>query len=89
MNYTGRDGRPGQWRVTDAPDRYIDLLKKNIIGIEITIDRLEGKFKMSQEMSMGDRDGVVEGFASLESDLGRAVSGIVQERSEMREADKQ
>ncbi|KAK2591221.1 hypothetical protein QQS21_011086 [Conoideocrella luteorostrata] len=88
MDYTGKNGRPGQWNVTDAPEKYIDILKKNIIGIEIQISKLEGKFKMSQEMSKGDRDGVVEGFASLESDIGKAVSEVVQERSEMREASK-
>ncbi|EFY90195.1 transcriptional regulator, putative [Metarhizium acridum CQMa 102] len=88
MDYTGQNGRPDQWKVTDAPDRYIELLKKNIIGIEVTIDKLQGKFKMSQEMSKGDRDGVVRGFARLESDVARAVSEVVQERSEMREAAK-
>ncbi|EFY98738.1 FMN-binding domain protein [Metarhizium robertsii] len=88
MDYTGQNGRPDQWNVTDAPDRYIELLKKNIIGIEISIDKLQGKFKMSQEMSKGDRDGVVQGFARLESDVARAVSEVVQERSEMREAAK-
>ncbi|QPH02068.1 hypothetical protein C2857_006274 [Epichloe festucae Fl1] len=88
MGYTGDNGRPRQWGVTDAPERYVDILKKNIIGIEIEITKLEGKFNMSQEMSEGDRDGVVEGFASLGTDVGRAVSTIVQERSEMREAAK-
>ncbi|OAA33187.1 FMN-binding split barrel [Moelleriella libera RCEF 2490] len=79
MDYTGRDGRPGQWNVSDAPERYVDILKKNIIGIEIEVLRLEGKFKMSQEMDKGDRDGVVDGFASLGSDVGRAVSDIVRQ----------
>lgn len=85
MDYTGRDGRPGQWNVSDAPERYVDILKKNIIGIEIEVLRLEGKFKMSQEMDKGDRDGVVDGFASLGSDVGRAVSDIVRQRSERKE----
>jgi transcriptional regulator len=47
MDYTGRGDRPDPWKVSDAPERYIELMKKNIIGIEIAIDRLEGKFKMS------------------------------------------
>ena len=87
MDYTGVDGRPGQWKVTDAPERYIDILKKNIIGIEITVSSLEGKFKMSQEMSKGDRDGVVQGFEALQSDVGNAVASVVHERSEMKEAE--
>lgn len=74
--------------MTDAPERYVEILKKNIIGVEIEITKLEGKFKMSQEMSKGDRDGIMEGSASLGTDVARAVSTIVQERSEMREAAK-
>lgn len=61
MGYTGGDN-PVDWKVSDTPDRYIDLLMKSIIGLEIEITSLEGKFKMSQEMSVGDREGVVEGF---------------------------
>lgn len=89
MGYTGKGDNPDQWRVTDAPERYIEVMKKAVIGIEITIERLEGKFKMSQEMSKGDREGVVKGFARLDSDVAKAVSEIVNERSEMKEAAKQ
>ncbi|KAH8884353.1 negative transcriptional regulator [Thozetella sp. PMI_491] len=88
MGYTGKDGRPEPWTVSQAPERYVDLLKKSIIGIEIAIDRLEGKFKMSQEMGKGDRDGVIEGFASLDSDVGREISKTVQERGAMKDAAK-
>ncbi|KAL4879385.1 hypothetical protein BJY04DRAFT_208718 [Aspergillus karnatakaensis] len=58
-------GYSSPWKVSDAPVNYVDLLKKNIIGIEISIDRLQGKFKMSQEMGHGDRQGVIEGFERL------------------------
>lgn len=43
----------GNWKVSDAPERYVDLLKKGIIGIEITIERIEGRYKMSQEITGG------------------------------------
>lgn len=88
MDYTGAGGRPDQWKVADAPGRYIDILKKNIVGIEITVSQLVGKFKMSQEMGKGDRDGVVKGFENLETDVGTSVAGIVKERSEKMEAGK-
>ncbi|KAL2754152.1 hypothetical protein ACRALDRAFT_2108884 [Sodiomyces alcalophilus JCM 7366] len=88
MDYTGQGDRPGPWKVTDAPPRYIELLQKNIVGIEIKIDRLEGKFKMSQEMSKGDRDGVVKGFKTLGTEVGMAISDIVQTRSDMHEEAK-
>ena len=38
------------WDVNDAPAEYIDLLRKSITEIEIEITRLEGKYKMSQEL---------------------------------------
>lgn len=79
MGYTGGD-RPTEWQVDDAPEKYIDLLQKAIIGIEIDIDRLEGKFKMSQESTPGDREGIVEGFKKLGTETGDAIAGIITER---------
>lgn len=66
------------WKVSDAPGRYIDMLKKAILGVEIQLDRLEGKFKMSQELSPADREGVVQGFKQLGTETGEAVSQLVQ-----------
>lgn len=85
MGYTGGD-RPTEWKVTDAPERYVGLLQKNIIGIEIEIERLEGKFKMSQESPKVDREGVVEGLASIESDAAQGVARIVKYRSDQKDA---
>lgn len=80
MGHTGEGGNPGAWKVSDAPDRYISLLKKAIIGVEIKIDRMEGKFKMSQEMGNGDLDGVIEGFRGLDTEVGQQVADIVEKR---------
>lgn len=81
MGYTGTDGKPSPWKISEAPEKYIELLRKAIIGIEIEIDRLEGKAKMSQELAQGDRDGVLEGFRAMDSDLGHAVANMVEERT--------
>ncbi|KAI2641562.1 putative FMN-binding domain-containing protein [Hypomontagnella submonticulosa] len=85
MGYTGID-KPGPWKVSDAPERYIELLQKNIIGIEISIERLEGKFKMSQEMGQGDTDGVIKGFKRLESEIGNEMARVVEERRDLKAA---
>ncbi|CEN60970.1 hypothetical protein ASPCAL07640 [Aspergillus calidoustus] len=79
MGYTGGD-RPRPWAVEDAPGKYIDILKRNIVGVEIRIEQIQGKFKMSQEMRPGDREGVAAGFARLGGDLGAAMSTSVRER---------
>jgi transcriptional regulator len=86
MGYTGEGTRPGPWTVAEAPERYIQLLQKAIIGIEIKLDRLEGKFKMSQELSEGDRQGVVEGFNGLGTEVGHSVAELVRERGQLKAA---
>ncbi|KIW68167.1 hypothetical protein PV04_04129 [Phialophora macrospora] len=75
------------WGVADAPAPYIEMLKKNIIGIEIRIDRLEGKFKMSQELGKADRDGVVNGFMDLGTDLGLGMAKAVKERGDKKDSE--
>ncbi|KAK2766314.1 hypothetical protein FQN54_007831 [Arachnomyces sp. PD_36] len=87
MGYTG-GANPSPWEVSDAPTPYVEILRKNIIGIEIKIDRLQGKFKMSQEMSKGDREGVADGFASLGTEVGQGMSRTVKARSDMKEQQK-
>ncbi len=76
------------WGVDDAPGKFIDLLKKNITGVEVDITRLEGKWKMSQELKDGDREGVVEGFGALNSELGQEIANTVGESPRLKEEPK-
>ena len=76
------------WKVSDAPEPYIEIMKKNIIGIQIEIERLEGKFKMSQEMGLGDRYGVIEGLKNLGTEAGAAVGQMVKERGDLKDSSK-
>lgn len=68
------------WQVGDAPGNYIDLLKKAIIGIEIEITDMGGKWKMSQEMKDGDSQGVEDGFNALGTEEGRQIAEMVRTR---------
>ena len=56
--------RPDPWHSTDAPERYIAGQLRAIIGLEITVEGVEGKVKLSQNRSERDREGVVEGLAA-------------------------
>ena len=56
--------RPAPWSVHDAPADYIAAQMKAIVGIEIQIETLSGKFKMSQNRSPEDRDGVLAGISN-------------------------
>ncbi len=55
-------GRAAPWHATDAPADYLDAMLKAIVGIEIDVARVEGKFKLSQNRSAEDRTGVVLGL---------------------------
>lgn len=55
--------RPRPWAVDDAPADYVEQMLRAIVGIEIPVTRLEGKFKLSQNRSDADRLGVADGLA--------------------------
>jgi transcriptional regulator len=78
----GLTGADSTWAVDDAPRSYVEILKKGIIGIEIHVTSLAGKWKMSQEMSEGDIKGVIKGFESMESELGEAMAECTRQRAE-------
>jgi len=64
----GREaGRPQPWSVADAPPDYIEAQKKAIVGLEIEVAELEGKWKVSQNQPEANRRSVVEGFSADES----------------------
>ncbi|KAL1608094.1 hypothetical protein SLS60_003033 [Paraconiothyrium brasiliense] len=74
------------WVVEDAPEPYVEILKKAILGIQIEISDIGGKWKMSQEMPEGDQQGVINGFAKLDTDLGKEISETVKARCTKKEA---
>ena len=56
-------GLAAPWQVGDAPAGYIDKLLKAIVGIEIPLSRLEGKWKLGQNRSMQDQASMAQGLA--------------------------
>lgn len=57
-------GRSRPWAVTDAPERYIAAQLRGIVGIEIEIAEIAGKWKVSQNRSEADRAGAAEGLSA-------------------------
>src|SRR6185437_133830 len=68
------------WKVTDAPADFIESMLNGIVGLELTITRLEGKWKMSQNRSERDRKGVIEGLEDLNSPGSLAMKKLVTDR---------
>lgn len=65
---------PDPWRVTDAPQDYIAGLLRAIAGVELTITRIEAKWKASQNRSPADREGVAAALRELGADAAAIVS---------------
>lgn len=55
-------GRPEPWSVDDAPDGFVAGQLRAIVGVEIAIEQVEAKFKLSQNRPAGDIDGVITGL---------------------------
>ena len=66
-------GRAHPWEVADAPDDYIAAQLKGIVGLVLTITKLEGKAKLSQNRSQADQDGVIAGSAAENPALAEAM----------------
>ena len=85
MGYTPRNDGSSEdeataWEVSDAPESYVSQLMKNIIGIEVEVTRMEGRWKMSQEKPAGDREGVIAGFKKIGGSVGEAMAETIKER---------
>jgi transcriptional regulator len=62
LTETHEGGRDAPWHVSDAPEDFIAATQRAIVGLEIEVTRVEGKFKLSQNRSAEDRTGVVLGL---------------------------
>ena len=60
--------RADPWHVTDAPDEFIDAQLTAIVGVEMLVERVEGKAKLSQNRTDADRRGVVAGLFAGRAD---------------------
>jgi transcriptional regulator len=75
--------RAQPWRVTDAPETFIAGQLNAIVGLEIGIERVEAKAKMSQNQPARNREGVVAGLATrspMESAVAQRVAELDPDR---------
>jgi transcriptional regulator len=71
--------RAEPWKVDDAPAEFVTAQMRGIVGVEIVISRIEGKWKMSQNRPPADRLGVIVGFREA-GEAGEAIADLVAER---------
>jgi transcriptional regulator len=70
-------GRDAPWSIEDAPDAFIAGLVNGIVGVELTITRIEAKAKLSQNRSEADRAGVIAGLNASGRPEDAAVAGLM------------
>lgn len=76
--------RASPWSMADAPQDFIAAQLKAIIGVEIQISRIEGKWKVSQNRPEADRAGVAEGLLKEgEAQLGQLVRARIQSKPDL------
>ena len=54
--------RADRWHVDDAPKAYVDAQLRGIVGVELAVESVEAKAKLSQNRSIADREGVIAGL---------------------------
>jgi transcriptional regulator len=67
------------WKVTDAPADYLDKQLGAIVGLEMPIARLVGKWKVSQNRPAHDQDGVVQGLLQEGRESATAMAGLLRQ----------
>jgi transcriptional regulator len=73
-------GRPGRWWVSDAPEQFIDGQLRAIVGVEMTIDQVEAKDKLSQNRTPQDRANVIVALGGEPDPRAREIAGLMSAR---------
>ncbi|WP_445146443.1 FMN-binding negative transcriptional regulator [Dyella sp. Tek66A03] len=77
-------GQPKPWHVSDAPADHIEKSLGGIVGLEVSIERIEGKFKLSQNHPAANRAGVVEGLRQRSGRGDAELADLMAQQEESR-----
>jgi transcriptional regulator len=73
-------GQPKPWSIEDAPDVFIDRLLAAIVGVELRIERIEAKRKLSQNRPAADQAGVVAGLVQSAKASDREIARLMDSK---------
>jgi len=73
-------GNPARWRMQDLPEPYLQAMLNGIVGLDIAVDRLEGKYKLSQNRPAGDRPRIVAALEARGDAGALGVARLMRER---------
>jgi transcriptional regulator len=77
LTATHESHRAHPWVLSDAPEAYVSQLMQAIVGLEITLTQWSGKWKVSQNQPVTNREGVVAGLRAEGSEAAHAVAQLV------------
>lgn len=80
--YEGPEG----WQLDDEPDSFFTGMARGIVGIEIPVTKLEGKFKLSQNRPLADIDGVIDNLRRLGGEGNLALAEAMVEAAAKKRA---
>jgi transcriptional regulator len=82
-------GYPKPWAVDDAPVPYIDAQIRGIVGIELVVTDMQGKWKVSQNRTESDREGVIGGLRAQAEEEAHVMAELVETRLRPRQNEGQ
>jgi transcriptional regulator len=73
---------PAPWRMQDLPERYVEGMLNGIVGLDIAVRRLEGKYKLSQNRPPGDRPRIIAALEARGDADAIGVARLMRERAD-------
>ena len=70
--------REKPWAVQDAPEKYIHGMTRAIVGLRMTVQKLEGSWKLNQHKNEADRTGVISGLSAEPDPQANSVSALMR-----------
>lgn len=77
LTATHEAARSSPWKIGDAPAAYIDKMLSLIVGFEFSITTLSGKWKLSQNRSQADREGVIHHLQNADDADSREMASML------------
>jgi transcriptional regulator len=74
--------QPQPWKISDAPEDHIEKSLRAIVGLEVAIERIEGKFKLSQNHPARNRAGVIAGLRERDGDGDAELAALMTQQEE-------
>ncbi|GLQ96074.1 FMN-binding negative transcriptional regulator [Dyella mobilis] len=77
--------QPEPWHVGDAPEDHVEQMLNAIVGLEIAVEHIEGKFKLSQNHPDANREGVIKGLGERAGRRDAELVELMQRAEERRD----